>query len=541
MKLPRKLALAASTSILLAGLVGCSSSPDDDVSTPVRASAGTSVTTVAESADGLVTTLDDTHADSNDGDYDAASATAISLADGATSVDAGSDGGAVDVDGDVVTITAPGTYLASGTLSDGQLVVASDADGKVRIVLDGADITSSTTSPLLVEQSDETVVILADGSANSLSDGAGSGVDDEVEDAPNATLFSHDDLTIAGTGSLVVQGISADGITSKDGLVILSGTVTVVASDDGIRGKDYLVVEDGTISVDAAGDAMKADNDIAEEAGSIVIDGGELTLASGDDGVHAEGALTITAGTITVTDSVEGLEAPVIDISGGDIDVTSSDDGLNGAGDLIAVAVSISGGTLHVDADGDGLDANGDLTISGGTVTVDGPEQNGNGALDVDGTFLVTGGVLAAAGSSGMAIAPSADSDQAWLQVTLDSTVAAGQAIVLVDESGTTVATYVTSKATASLVVSSAAIEQGATYTVLVGEAGDRSAGWTDGGVTDGLTETTTAVAGESTGGGFGGPTGQGGQGGPGGPTGQGSQGDQGGPGGEPPSGGRAS
>lgn len=496
--LRRRIGATLAAGVLLTGGVACSASAADD------GSSGAGATTAVDSG-AYVTTLADTHADTDDGAYDAAEATAITLADGATEV----DGAGATVDGDIVTVTEPGTYVVSGTLTDGQLVVASETDGTVRLVLDGADITSTTDSALLVEQSDETVVILADGSENALSDGEASGEDDEEEDAANATLFSHDDLTIAGGGALTVTGVSADGITSKDGLVVLAGDITVTAADDGIRGKDYLVVESGEISVSAGGDALKADNDDVDEPGSILIDGGTLGIDAGDDALHAEGALTVTGGTISVTGSVEGLEAPVIDIAGGDIDVTSSDDGLNGAGDLGTIAVTIRGGTLALDAEGDGLDANGDLTISGGDITVDGPSRQGNGALDVDGTFLVSGGTLIAGDSGGMPVAPSTDSEQAWVQVSLDSAVEAGAEVVLVDDAGDEVASYEVGKTVSTVLFSSPDLADGATYTVLVGDD-----------------EVATATAGEAVAGGFGG--------GPGGGPGGGEP-PEGGPGEAPP------
>jgi hypothetical protein len=138
----------------------------------------------------------------------------VTLANGDSAT---SDEDAVSIDGDVVTIGTADTYVLSGTLSDGQVVVDSVAEGKVVLVLDGVDASSSTTSPLVVTEADEVVVILADGSQNSLSDAEASAADDEQEDAPNATLFSMADLTVAGAGALSVTGASADGIATRTG------------------------------------------------------------------------------------------------------------------------------------------------------------------------------------------------------------------------------------------------------------------------------------------------------------------------------------
>lgn len=507
---PRQ-AIAAATATAVLLLSSACGLTDDDAA---AAAGSATVSTVAATT---VTTPAETHADADDGDYDAADATSVTLADGATSV----DGAGVEVDGDTVTITAAGTYLLSGSLSDGQVIVDSTGDGTVRLVLDGVDVTSTTSSPIVVTAADEAVLVLADGTTSTLSDGPDSGSDDEEEDAPNATVFSMADLTIAGTGTLRVDGASNDGITSKDGLVILSGTVDVTAVDDGIRGKDYLVVEGGTVSVEAGGDGLKADNDNEGEEGWIQVDDGDVTVRAGSDGADAVGALNVTGGTVTVTDSEEGLEAATITLAGGTVDLTATDDGLNataGSGDETTgggmggmgeqaqegVLLTISGGEVHVTAGGDGLDSNGSAIITDGTTIIDGPTTGGNGALDVNGSFAVDGGTLVAVGTADMAVAPDADSEQGWVAATLDSTVAAGQQIVVAEADGAVVARYTVPQETAFVVVSNEAITTGEEYVVLAGDAGNAE-GYSTDGSTDGLEQVATATAGEFEGGGFGG------------------------------------
>lgn len=87
--------------------------------------------------------------------------------------------------------------------------------------------------------------------------------------------------------------------------------------------------------------------------------------------------------------------------------------------------MTISGGCVYVDATGDGPDSDGSITMTGGTVIVNGPTDVGNGALDYDGTFKQSGGTLIAAGSSRMAQAPSKDSPQRAIHMTFPSTARA--------------------------------------------------------------------------------------------------------------------
>ena len=147
--------------LVLGGLVaGCSAGANDDSASPAQTVVVTQ--TVQEA---LAANL---QAHESETEWDTATEVMIDLADGATSTSG--TGGVVD--GDTVTITQPGTYRLSGTLSDGQVVVRSTVEGTVRLVLDGADITSSTTAPIAIEEATDAVVVLAENSTNSLADTA---------------------------------------------------------------------------------------------------------------------------------------------------------------------------------------------------------------------------------------------------------------------------------------------------------------------------------------------------------------------------------
>ena len=463
-------------------------------------------TVLADNAD--ITTV-------NDDEWSADDAVDVALTgDSATTT---ADG--VTVEGSTVTITAAGVYRFGGELS-GQVIVAAPEDAQVILVLDGADITTDAGAAIEVRTADDVAVSLAAGSRNSVSDAAS-----YAEDASaNAAIFADTDLTLTGTGALAVSGNGNDGITSTDDLVILSGAITVTAADDALRGKDALAVEGGTLSLTAtAGDGLKSDQESDPTQGNIVMSGGAIDLTAGDDGVQAQsdtvitgGELTVTAaddgvkaeqiisvggGTVTVSESLEGIEAGAIGISDGVVSVHASDDGINGSGSTTtgtdtgtdtgsgaAAAdpqagmaggmpgggefadtgerVEISGGEVTVNAEGDGIDSNGSLTVSGGEVTVYGPTNSGNGALDANGDLAITGGTLLALGSGGMEQAPGASSTQGW--VVLSAQLAAGQEATIVDESGAAIATLTAAKATGAVTFSSADVDAGATYELVI-------------------------------------------------------------------------
>ncbi|MFI2754523.1 carbohydrate-binding domain-containing protein [Cellulomonas sp. P22] len=398
----------APAAVLAAVLAGCSSADDSGTSTTGE---GTSSAVAAADADITVeeALAANTQPHATEAGWDESDEVAITLTGSGASL----DGDGVEVDGSTVTITAPGTYRVTGTLGDGQVVVDSAADGVVRVVLDGADISSSTTSPLQIMDADEAVVVLADGSTNHLSDAATYVYPDAETDEPNAALYSTADLTITGTGSLDVEGNANDGITGKDGLVIDSGTITVTAVDDGIRGKDYLVVTGGTIDVDAGGDALKSDNADDAALGYVYLADGDVDVTSGDDGVAAatdvlvaDGTLTVVAGggstaTLAADASPKGLVGDVsVVIGGGQVMVDSPDDTVHSNG-----VVSVHGGDLTLAAGDDGIHADNALQISDGTVEVTRSYEG----LEAAAITLAGGDVSVVASDDGINAAESTD------------------------------------------------------------------------------------------------------------------------------------
>ena len=352
---------------------GTTLSPDSTSSDQSSAVAASTNTTVSEAlAANLVS-----HESDDDFAWSDSDVVDITL----TGQSAESDSDAVTIDGDTVTITAAGTYQLSGDLN-GQVVVNSPDDGIVRLILDGADIASSTTSAIGILDAGETMVVLATGSTNNLADAAtyatSSAATDTDADEPNAALFSMADLTITGDGALTVKGNANDGIASKDGLVLNSGDITVDAVDDGIRGKDYLIMEGGSVDVTAGGDGLKADNEDDITAGYIYVSAGKVTVTAGGDGIQAQTDVIVSGGTITVqagggrTGSVadgvsaKGIKGDVsVVIGAGTIAVNSADDSIHSNG-----AVSIVDGDLTLASGDDGIHADVDLTVSGGTLLV---------------------------------------------------------------------------------------------------------------------------------------------------------------------------
>lgn len=339
-------------------------------SSGTSASSAVAVSTPAASAADALIENGDTHDDPDDYVWDEASVSAIQL--NGDSISASADG--VTVDGSTVTITVAGTYQLSGSLSDGQVVVNSSDDKVVRLILNGVNINSSSSAPIYVSKAEEVIIVLADGTENTLTDGANYVYALPEDEEPNATIFSKADLTISGNGALTVNANFNDAISSKDGLVLASGTITVNSVDDGIRGKDYLVIKDGTITVNAAGDGLKSDNEEDAERGYISVAGGQLTILSGGDAINAQTDVLITGGQFNITTGGG---------SNNRADETTSAKGIKGAAN-----VNIDGGTFTINAADDTIHTNGNLVINGGTFTL----ASADDGLHADATLEINGG-----------------------------------------------------------------------------------------------------------------------------------------------------
>lgn len=287
------------------------------------------------------------------------------------------------------------------------------------------------------------------------------------------------------TDSVLELTSGEDGIQAETTLTVSGGHCTVVSGggsgaeldDDtsakGLKAGTTVEISGGEFSLDCADDAVHSN-------GNVEISGGSFTIATGDDGVHADETAAISGGEILITACYEGIEGKVVDISGGEIDLTASDDGVNAAdgstsgsfggpfgGGSSDCIIRISGGRLTVDASGDGLDSNGDLEISGGEIYVSGLTSDGDGALDYDGTATITGGIVAAAGSSGMAQNFGSGSTQG--SILLNFAARSTETIRVTDAAGSTLIEWTPKKEYSSVVVSCPEMKQGESYTVSAG------------------------------------------------------------------------
>ena len=475
-----------------------------------------------------------------DPSYDESEAIEITLNKDSASCDSSS----VDIDGSKITIKKEGIYVLSGSLSDGQIIVDVDDKEKVQLVLNGVDISCSNSACIYVKNADKTFITLAEGTENKLSD-TGSAYETDGDEKVDGVVYSKDDMTFNGEGSLEISAGYNHGIVGNDDVKFTAGTYQITATGNGVKANDSLRILDGSFNIESKDDALHTSNGDEDGRGYVYIAGGSFNLTPEDDGIHAEKDLIINDGTIKVAKSYEGLEGATITINGGDIDILATDDGMNATGtnpfenntasegdtfpgespsgmddvewdfdgkfgrgfggggmmDVVEDAVlTINGGDIYVNAAGDGVDSNGYLYIYGGTLIVDGPTNDGNGPLDTGYEGYVNGGTVIVAGSSGMAENFSSESSQYSILYNFSETLSEGTEVQLLDSSGNVIVTHTFAKSGNSIVFSSADIKNG-TYTIKAGDLED-------------TIEVTAVATSAGAAGGFGGAGGNGGFGG---------------------------
>lgn len=335
-----------------------------------EAAVGQSLSAI-QSGEAGVTTDEDDLCDN----YDAFDAE-ITLEDDSTKVKGNTK--AVSVKDNCITISAGGTYRLSGKLTKGQVLVTGSE--KVKLYLDGVEITSPSGPALVCTNEKRTILSLAKGSQNTLTDSADN-ADTEINgcNVSACALFAQDKLTINGSGSLTVTGSSVDGIVCKDDLKLVNGTITVEAAQDGVKGKDCVAMFGADLNVTAGNDGIKSTESNDDTKGFLQLEQGSATVQAGGDCLQAETLVWIADGTYHLTSSGTAVNAETgeansskgihcggdVEIAGGKLTIDAAEDGVNCTGSL-----ELQAGEVDVTSAEDGIQADGDLTVSGGAVTI---------------------------------------------------------------------------------------------------------------------------------------------------------------------------
>ena len=284
-----------------------------------------------------------------------------------------------DEDGDV-KITESGTYIVTGSSSNGSITVKKGTTGVV-LILEDLDLTSTSSATLSINKQAEVQVIIS--GTVTLTD-AENPEDEYSEDAEVADAYDGAAIKVKAESVVFITG---------DGELIINGE-----AKNGIKGGDdssIIIGGDVELDITAANDGINSNYD-------VTILSGDITIDAEDDGIHADHILTIgdaetgEGPDLTITDSTEGIEATVINVYGGNIDVTSSDDAINAANgdglyeDELTYSYNQMGGSVTVKSNGDGIDSNGNVNLIGGSASIQSASNGGEAGIDYDGELYLS-------------------------------------------------------------------------------------------------------------------------------------------------------
>ena len=334
-------------------------------------------------------------------EYDASKAVTIQL--NGTTATASSD--SVQINGSTVIIKEEATYVISGSLN-GMVVVDAPDTAKLQLVLNGVDITSETSAALYILEADKVFVTLADGTTNTLANGGSFvAIDDNNIDG---ALFSKQDLTLNGSGSLTVTSPAGHGIVCKDDLVVAGGTYVVNSASHGLDANDSVRIAEAALTIDAGKDAIHCENSEDAAKGFIYISGGTIKAEAEGDGIAASAYMQIADGTIDLLvggGSENGSKAHSDNFGGfmggghgggrpggmgpGNSQTTETEENSTSMKGLKAAnSMLISGGNITVNSADDAIHSDVSLIINGGTFTL----ASGDDAIHAEDTLTVTAG-----------------------------------------------------------------------------------------------------------------------------------------------------
>ncbi len=444
-----------------------------------------------------------------------------------------------------LTIKSAGTYVVSGTCSNGTIVVKKNVTG-VTLVLNGLTLSASATAPITCNKGSGVTIYAAAGTTNTLSDDQYNNDDvytDETlyPDIENAVIKCKDgsNVTICGTGTINVNAYGKNGV--KGGADLYEEDADGNATST-LLSTASLTIKDVTLNVSIKHsykdpeDASAYDGDAIKSEKELNILSGTVTVSANDDGVKCDYTLNIgaegtTGPTIKVTKAAEGIEGSVVNIYSGNVYVNATDDGINAAnGDIADRSADFRynqyGGYVYVNVtNGDGIDSNGSATLAGGTLEVYAPSQGDGDPIDTEYGCTLSGATVLAVGHAMMQQSYSASTAYVTFGGTSggfggfgggnngSNLVSANSSIAIKDASGNTVYTAKSAapRNASYVLFASPSLTTGSSYTLY-----------------NGSTAASTATASTAATGGMGGP-GQGGQPGQGGPGNQGGFGGNGG------------
>ena len=396
----RFLSILLILALTLSLLAGCDSNSQDNTDENGIVNGGENSTSTPVDVDFSQTDSDMFTERDNIADYDESKAVTIQL--NGTTATASSD--SVMISGSTVQITEEATYVISGSLTDGMIVVNAKDTAKLQLVFNGVSITSKTSAALYILEADKVFVTLAEGTSNTLANGGSFAATDDNN--IDGALFSKQDLTLNGKGSLTVTSPAGHGIVCKDDLVVTDGTYTVNSSSHGLDANDSVRIANANLIIDAGKDAIHCENTEDTAKGFIYISSGSIKAEAEGDGIAASAYLQIEGGEIDLLiggGAQNGDKASSGNYGGfmgggpggmrpggSQGSSTTTEDTVSMKGLKAASGLMISGGSFKIDSADDCIHSDVSVTVGGGTFTL----ASGDDAIHAEDTLTIMSGKI---------------------------------------------------------------------------------------------------------------------------------------------------
>lgn len=416
----RKMALFFAVALMLSG---CSQTSTGTSTAITQAEENTVASSSSETTTVTPTSIDSSEIFSDrdfEIGYDETTSAQITL----NGTSASCDSNAVQISGSTITITDEGTYILSGILDNGMVIVDAEDTDKIQLVLNGVSITNESSASIYIRQADKVFITTNTDTKNSLSNGGTyTAIDDNNIDA---VIFSKADLTFNGAGTLSINAEAGHGIVSKDDVIVTSGTYDITATSHGISGKDRVGIANGTFTIVSGKDGIHAENTEDTSLGYAYLGNGSFDIKAQSDGISAENVLQIEDGSFKIqtgegSDAVN-LEQKESDKSMGQRpernmeqketdqttegttatkesgftqtsvtmtetteDTTVSMKGLKATSDLV-----INGGSFELDTEDDAIHSNANVSINSGEFQI----ATGDDGMHADSNLTIASGAI---------------------------------------------------------------------------------------------------------------------------------------------------
>jgi len=339
----------------------------------------------------------------NDSEYNESSSVRITLNNDSIECDS-SD---VKINGKTVTITKENTYIITGNLDDGMIIVNADKNAKPKIVFAGVSINSNSSAPIYIKEADKVFITLATNTENTLSN---SGVFIAIDENDiDSVVFSKQDLTFNGSGKLFISSPTGHGIVSKDDLVFTGGVYNITSAYHAIDANDSVRITNSTFTLDAGKDGIHSENNDDSSLGFVFISGGDFNIESEGDGISASSDLQIISGNFDILTGGGRINAsrPSSDGWGepggrpggpggrpGGRSSTENTVAEDSSTSIKAIKASnnllVEGGTFTIDSADDSVHSNSCIIINGGTFDI----SAGDDAFHADEILSINNGSI---------------------------------------------------------------------------------------------------------------------------------------------------